>query len=186
MLKILKLLHTKEGFSLSGFHFVLTHAPLPSLALLPELAVPFLPSNRPSWASMPHIFCRPLLFSLAPSRLSVFSSHSLLHTLTVILLNYLSWHAHTPPPIQVTLQNYLFWAWVSSSVTALEAVTFWEWLLYMMQTKVSCKSHLYSQHSTIYTSRVKKGHTSKVFPSSSCLQSQRPATLGKTFFYRVV
>lgn len=56
---------------------------------------PSSPQTAPHAASMPHTFCCPLLFPFAPSLLSVFSSCSLLHTLTVILLNYLYWCART-------------------------------------------------------------------------------------------
>ena len=53
----------------------------------------------------------------------------------------------------------IFGGKISLTVVTLDgSVNLGEWGLNMSRTEVSCNSQLYSEHQTIYTLRVKKGH----------------------------
>lgn len=47
--------------------------------------------------------------------------------------------------------------------TCVPSVNLWEWGWKLRQIKVSCNSHFYSEHQTIYTLRVKRSHMRKAY-----------------------
>jgi hypothetical protein len=48
-------------------------------------------------------------------------------------------------------------------IALVDSMNLEEWGLNMNQTNVLCNGQLYSEHLTIYTSRVKKNHLSEVY-----------------------